>query len=208
MSREEILRALRQAGVPAAQPPCGDGPWTTYPDCTEQFTVALAAAGGACVGVGTRPLEAAIGEIAASVGAQRTVSLLSSEPAEGEIEGQPHDYQDVDLAVCRGMFGVAENGAVWVTDGGTGYPRALLFLAQHLVLTLDPRQIVHNMHEAYGRLSFRQRGFGTFIAGPSKTADIEQSLVIGAHGPRSLTVLLLPADGSDKGSRPECEVAT
>jgi L-lactate dehydrogenase complex protein LldG len=95
--------------------------------------------------------------------------------------------------VCPGTFGVAENGAVWIADSVVPEP-ALLFLTQHLVLMLDRRQIVSNMHEAYERLSFDERSYGTFISGPSKTADIEQSLVIGAHGPRSVTVLLLAAD--------------
>jgi L-lactate dehydrogenase complex protein LldG len=54
------------------------------------------------------------------------------------------------------------------------------------------------MHEAYERISFRGRGFGTFIAGPSKTADIEQSLVIGAHGPKELTIVLVSVTTPDE----------
>ncbi len=94
----------------------------------------------------------------------------------------------VDVAVCRGGFGVAENGAIWVDDPGPG-PRSLLHLCQHLVLVLAREAIVANMHEAYARLEAPLPAYGIFIAGPSKTADIEQCLVIGAHGPRSLTVL-------------------
>jgi L-lactate dehydrogenase complex protein LldG len=131
-------------------------------------------------------------EISATIQPRRIVSLVT-DVADLGARTRPHDYQDVDLAVCPGTFGVAENGAVWISDSVVPEP-ALLFLAQHLVLTLDRRQIVSNMHEAYERLSFTQRSFGTFIAGPSKTADIEQSLVIGAHGPRSLTVLLWAVD--------------
>ncbi|HSD10683.1 MAG TPA: LUD domain-containing protein [Candidatus Binatia bacterium] len=193
MSREQILRALRQAPGPVVPLPPRDGPWTIYPDESEQFAVSLAAAGGRCVRVEARTLEAAIEEIATSVQAQRIVSLVSHSPGVSSqtaaLEARPHDYDDVDLALCSGAFGVAENGAVWISDGGVP-EQSILFLAQHLVLTLDPSQIVHNMHQAYERLSFGERSFGTFIAGPSKTADIEQSLVIGAHGPRSLTVLL------------------
>jgi L-lactate dehydrogenase complex protein LldG len=69
--------------------------------------------------------------------------------------------------------------------------RAILFITQHLVLVVPRDQVIDNMHQAYERLSFADPGFGVFLSGPSKTADIEQSLVIGAHGPRSLTVFLV-----------------
>lgn len=59
------------------------------------------------------------------------------------------------------------------------------------------------MHAAYDRIAALEAaaayGFSTFIAGPSKTADIEQSLVLGAHGPISLTVFLLDEHLSDAG---------
>jgi L-lactate dehydrogenase complex protein LldG len=82
---------------------------------------------------------------------------------------------------------VAENGSIWVTDRAVRH-RALFFIVQHLALVIPAHSIVHNMHQAYDRLELGGAEFGVFIAGPSKTADIEQSLVIGAHGPRSLTV--------------------
>ena len=100
----------------------------------------------------------------------------------------PHDLESVDWAVLPGQFGVAENGAIWVTDAGLKH-RAIYFIVQHLALVLPSDQIVHQMHEAYGRASVGSSSLGVFISGPSKTADIEQSLVIGAHGPRSLTVI-------------------
>ena len=84
---------------------------------------------------------------------------------------------------------MAENGAVWVIDRHVRQ-RAIFFIPQHLALVVPREKIVHNLHEAYRRLAFDGPGFGVFISGPSKTADIEQSLVIGAHGPRSLTVIL------------------
>jgi L-lactate dehydrogenase complex protein LldG len=102
--------------------------------------------------------------------------------------------EDVDLFIARGEFGVAENAAVWVTDTHTRH-RVLYFLTQHLVLVLSADQIVDNMHQAYERLQFTEPRFGLFLSGPSKTADIEQSLVIGAHGARSLTVFLI-GDGN------------
>ena len=102
-----------------------------------------------------------------------------------------HDFADVEVAILRGQFGVAENGSVWVTDAEIGPHRVLPFITQHLVLVLDKNKLFKNLHEAYKTLTINQEGFGVFIAGPSKTADIEQSLVIGAHGARSLVVYLI-----------------
>jgi L-lactate dehydrogenase complex protein LldG len=104
----------------------------------------------------------------------------------------PHNLADVGFAVMPGRFGVAENGAVWVTDEGVKH-RVIYFIAQHLALVISAADILDNMHQAYERLAFDKAGFGAFISGPSKTADIEQSLVIGAHGPRSLTVFCVGA---------------
>jgi L-lactate dehydrogenase complex protein LldG len=92
--------------------------------------------------------------------------------------------------VLPGNFGVAENGAVWITESGMG-DRALPFICEHLLLVLPLTEILSNMHEAYERIGDLKYDLGTFIAGPSKTADIEQSLVLGAHGPKSLTVILV-----------------
>ena len=101
-----------------------------------------------------------------------------------------HKLEDVEVAVIPAAFAVAENAAVWVT-GNAFRIRVLPFICQHLVVVLRPQDIVHNMHEAYERIGSENYDFGVFIAGPSKTADIEQSLVLGAHGPRSMTVFYL-----------------
>ena len=100
----------------------------------------------------------------------------------------PLQLAAVDLAIMTAQLGVAENGALWVSESAMAV-RALPFITQHLVLILDG-PIVPTMHEAYQQIEIAATGFGCFIAGPSKTADIEQSLVIGAHGPRSLVVAL------------------
>jgi L-lactate dehydrogenase complex protein LldG len=107
-----------------------------------------------------------------------------------EAPQEPHAYRDVDVVIVPAQFGVAENGAVWI-DGATVPVRAALFLAQHLVVLLPQGEIVDNMHDAYERIGARlgQSAFGCFMSGPSKTADIEQALVVGAHGPRSLTIV-------------------
>jgi L-lactate dehydrogenase complex protein LldG len=104
---------------------------------------------------------------------------------------RPHELMGIDVAILGGEFGVAENGAVWVPGENLGRQRAVFVICEHLVLVLPAGQIVHTMQHAYERIRFERPGFGLFIAGPSKTADIEQSLVIGAHGPRSCTLFLV-----------------
>lgn len=106
-----------------------------------------------------------------------------------DLVSDPHDLKDVDLAVIKGDLGVAENAAVWVSQQDVK-ERALYFIAEYLVIILDKKQLVNNMHEAYSKLTFTNV-FGGFISGPSKTADIEQALVVGAHGAKGVTVILV-----------------
>lgn len=94
-----------------------------------------------------------------------------------------------DLVVVEGVFGVAENGCVWLNEP-VGRPRVDYFIHEALAIVLDRNEIVDNMHEAYARLGEKNEGYGIFISGPSKTADIEQSLVFGAHGSRMVAILL------------------
>lgn len=100
------------------------------------------------------------------------------------------DLHGLDLAILPAQIGVAENAAVWLSEKEMGQ-RVVPFIAEHLILLLDRKNIVANMHEAYNRVEIDDTGFGLFIAGPSKTADIEQSLVIGAQGPRTWLVLIV-----------------
>jgi L-lactate dehydrogenase complex protein LldG len=96
----------------------------------------------------------------------------------------PQSLSDVDVAILPGRWAVAENGAIWLEDSDMGN-RVLPFITQHLILLIDPANIVENMHQVYRRIEVGKAGFGVFIAGPSKTADIEQSLVKGAQGART-----------------------
>lgn len=102
---------------------------------------------------------------------------------------KPHELEDLDLLVLEGSFGVAENGAIWLSDDQIPI-RVLPFITKHLVLVLEASKIVQLQHQAYDLLADEDYNYGLFISGPSKTADIEQSLVIGAQGALTLTVLL------------------
>lgn len=102
----------------------------------------------------------------------------------------PHALADVAVAILCGSLGVAENGAVGL-DGREAHPRALPVICERLVILLETRALEPDMHAALARLpdgALAHHHF-TFVAGPSKTADIEGELVLGAHGPRALTVV-------------------
>jgi L-lactate dehydrogenase complex protein LldG len=104
--------------------------------------------------------------------------------------GAPHDLADVDFAIVRASFGVAETGSVLLSDADL-HVNAVAYLTQHLIVLLDPADIVINLHHAYRRPEFRDRHYASFHTGPSATADIEGVLIHGAQGVRSLSVLPL-----------------
>jgi len=123
--------------------------------------------------------------------AERIVSCVDEPPASTlslAVDASPADLIRVELAILSGRLGVAENAAVWI-DGEQLPHRALPFVAEHCVLRLGADSLVADMHAAYAALAGRKWDYGVFVSGPSKTADIEQSLVIGAQGPRTLLVV-------------------
>jgi L-lactate dehydrogenase complex protein LldG len=128
---------------------------------------------------------------------------LNAEKAEGkliintfnEIDKQlvlltSFELEKLEKVCIKATLGVAENGAVWLYESQM-INRLLPFICQHLILVIDKKDIVPTMHHAYKKIDISKEGFGIFIAGPSKTADIEQSLVIGAHGARTATIYVL-----------------
>ena len=102
------------------------------------------------------------------------------------------DLDGTDVGIVQGALGVAENGCIWVPQ--TMKEKAVCFIAENLVILLSSKALVSNMHEAYRRIEMTDYGFGTFISGPSKTADIEQALVMGAQASRSATIVLIDED--------------
>jgi len=103
---------------------------------------------------------------------------------------KPHDLVDLDVLILKGTFGVAENGAIWISDKQL-LVRVLPFITKHLILVIKHSDIVPYLHQGYELLKGKDNDFGVLLSGPSKTADIEQSLVIGAQGALSLSVFLM-----------------
>jgi L-lactate dehydrogenase complex protein LldG len=103
----------------------------------------------------------------------------------------PRQLDDVDVGVVRAVFGVAETGSVFLSESDLGI-NALGYLAQHLIVLLDPATVVGNLHQAYQRLEFQDASYAVLMTGPSATADIEGVLIHGAQGVRSLTVVAAP----------------
>lgn len=101
----------------------------------------------------------------------------------------PRSLEDLDVLVLESTIGIAENGAVWLENNNIPI-RVLPFITKHLAIVVSKKDIVPFMHDALKILSNQSSDYGVFLSGPSKTADIEQSLVIGAHGALSLTVFL------------------
>lgn len=192
-SREQILSEIRRHAAGLEHP----GPFTAgtvYDDPAQHFCTTLEGIGGRCESVtssaeATAVLEAVPDYASAAKRCSRVEGIGDSSFDLSSV-GDPHDLEDVDFAVLPGEMAVAENGAVWVTTEDVRV-RTLYFLSQHLALVVPRSRVLSNLHQAYEQIEVGGNPFATWISGPSKTADIEQSLVKGAHGARTLLVLLL-----------------
>ena len=205
-SKEDILKKYR-ANVHERydMPDLSDIKAVTYPDPLLQFMNMTKSVGGNAIEVEKgrdvneliRELYPDAKEIASNL---PEITIATRNP---DDVGRARDLNGTDVGVVRGEFGVAENACVWIPQ--TMKEKAVMFISENLVILLPKSQIVNNMHEAYKRLSapggspagstddngIDAYGYGTFISGPSKTADIAQVLVMGAQAARSATVLLL-----------------
>lgn len=185
-SRERILSRVKQHQTGVKVEPTEVTP-TANCDAVQQFKETLISIGGQVLDINDESeIFPALLKVFPSF-----ENLNTAIPSLGNaFEADPHSFASLQVAVIRGEFGVAENGAVWLTDKGMG-DRVVPFICENLVLILPASAIVPTMHHAYDRIDRADYHFGTFIAGPSKTADIEQSLVLGAHGAKTMTVLII-----------------
>jgi L-lactate dehydrogenase complex protein LldG len=194
-ARDEILKALRGAAVPHVPlPDVSLLSAVRYPDVRDRFAKSVVEVGGRCVSLAQGDsLEAALLALPEYAAARKVASLVpgvARANVDVETTSDPHELRDVDFCLASAELGVAENGACWIVHHG-GANRAVLFLTQHLAVVVRGETLVHNLHEGYERAAIPSPGFALWLSGPSKTADIEQSLVIGAHGARSCTVLVV-----------------
>ncbi len=190
-NREEILNSIRENIHERYEMPSFDNiSPISYKDRVAQFTTVVNSVGGSCVELlDGESIDEIIKQcyptakkIASSL---EEVQCATIDPSNVET---PHELNGVDLAVVHGAIGVAENGCVWIPQDNRH--KATCFIAEHLLIVLSRDMLVDNMHQAYDQITMNDHGFGVFISGPSKTADIEQSLVVGAHGARGVTVLI------------------
>lgn len=191
-SKEDILKKYK-ANVREQfdMPDLSDIKAITYPDPLLQFMNMTKSVGGNAIEVEKgrdinaliRELHPDANEIASNL---PEITIATRNP---DDVGRARDLNGTDVGIIRGEFGVAENACIWIPQAMK--EKAVMFISENLIILLPKSQIVNNMHEAYQRINFNDYGYGTFISGPSKTADIAQVLVMGAQAARSATVLLL-----------------
>jgi len=190
-----IFRRLgRHAVAGDTSYPSYSHPHTGIAEARQHFKAVLEEVGGECYFVAdiaqAKKLVAGFDVLRASKLVCSCVPEVAVGNFDADVQPTPQDCRDVGLTIVRGELAVAENGAVWVNADKLRH-RGLLFLSENLIFIAEGANIVRDMESAYARLDFSRLRSGYFISGPSKTADIEQCLVIGAHGARSLIVVVI-----------------
>ena len=187
-SKEKILNRIAEAAMPPVNYPAFDFEPLRFDNRLTAFVESVKAAGGQVVTADGKPLAELIRQYYPE--AKTIASILPEAHAtiDPDAADDPRKLVDVDLGVVDGCFGVAENGAVWIRQDIRH--KALYFGATALMVVIPRDALVDTMHEAFARPEMADFEYGCFMSGPSKTADIEQALVFGAHGPMSVTVVL------------------
>lgn len=188
--KEELLRKLRNNTREQYDMPSGEVKGITYADTVAQFVEMSKTVGSRVVMMkqGER-LDDIVrraypdAKVIASTLPELTIATLNPDTV-----ACAQDLNGTDVGVVAGQTGVAENGCVWIPQPMK--EKAVCFICEYLVIVLPKSGIVNNMHEAYERIEMPSTGLGTFISGPSKTADIEQALVMGAQAARGVTVVI------------------
>jgi L-lactate dehydrogenase complex protein LldG len=190
-SREQILNAIKTNQPTLVPLPSLDVFANNDAPDVEHYINTLQGIGGKVIVVenGVAIADLLKAEFPAAERIISTVATLQISTELGWQQLNPNDLESVDLAIIKAQFGVAENGSIWVTETDTEV-RVLPFICENLAAVLSKKNILNTMHQAYDTIANADYGFGVFIAGPSKTADIEQSLVLGAHGPKTMTIFL------------------
>ena len=194
MSREQILQRVR-SNLPSVERPLAAVPLfdeTRPGSLLTKFKESLERMGGLFLEVPPRsdPRAAVHTQLESAKVVCSIVPEFTGNRRIADVR-MPQDLADVDFAIVRASFAVAETGSVLLTEAELG-TNAVAYLAQHLIVLLDPNDIVINLHHAYRRSEFRERHYACLHTGPSATADIEGVLIHGAQGVRSLSVLPFP----------------
>lgn len=191
-SRDEILASIKKNTLHKYEYPTRKINTVQYPDLVKQFISISAAVGGEAVEL---PEGEDVNEyilkrypnMNAIASNMSEITCATMNPDDVEVA---QDLNGTDLAVVKGEIGVAENGCVWIPQ--MVKHKIIYFIAERLVIILEKKNLVNNMAEAYEKIQqLPKYNFATFISGPSKTADIEQTLVKGAHGAMETLVILV-----------------
>jgi L-lactate dehydrogenase complex protein LldG len=191
-SRENILKAIAMNQPELAELPVIDIASTIrYEDSYTQFKTVLESIGGKVELISDLTVlkDQLISDKLNGKFVVNTIEILGDVDEKAAFLSA-FELEKVEKGYVKGTIGVAENGAVWIYESQM-INRLVPFICQHLILVIEKKNIVDNLHQAYEKIDVSKDGFGAFIAGPSKTADIEQSLVIGAHGARSATIYVI-----------------